>query len=373
MADDSPRAIPAQPDERIDLSARALQFHREHDVCDMIGLNLTHPRIVIENVDLGRRDETTCRGDFPKFKAWGLGLVMCKGGPVYYDDNYRVLWLSQIKQPGGRERDAMFLSLAIKNPTQLLLAVLDRFLSAVEANADQVTLVRGRGDIDAAREQGKVALLMGCNRSDWFADSPGVLHMLARLGLRTITIAQSGRELGYDAYDEIRSGGRMTALGARMITEMNRAGILIDISHLNDHCALDVIETSEQPVVASHSTPRAIGGALRDIPDSVMVALARKGGLLGIIPPISRPPGPLPSEAGPLVSVPRREIEATLRLIHTAVDVMGIEHVGIGTHFNSACLPWVTEALLGDGFSSEDAAAIIGGNYLRVLRQVLPA
>ena len=347
-------------------------FHRAHAICDMIGLNLTHPRFVIENVDLGQRHDETCRGDFVKFKDWGLRLVLCKGGPVWYDPNYQGDWLAQVTPRTGREDDTLFLGWGVRHPTHLVLAILDRFLRNVEANPDQVQLIQRVADLDTAHAAGKVGVLMGLNSSIWFGDSPGVLRMFARLGLRHITLAISGRELGYDGYDETRSGGKLTALGVRLIEEMNACGILVDISHLNDPCALDVIAVSSKPVIASHSNPRARSGSLRDIPDEVMRALAQAGGVLGIMPPISRPPGAPPTGAGPMCEVARQEVEETVRLIRYAVEIMGIDGVGIGSHFNSAALPWVTYGLLNAGFSETETAKLMGGNYLRVLRQVLP-
>lgn len=99
-----------------------------------------------------------------------------------------------------------------------------------------------------------------------------------------------------------------------------------------------------------------------------MRALAERGGVLGIPPPITRPPGDAPYQA-----VAPEQLEQTLVQVRYAVEVMGVEGVGIGTHFNSAVLPWVVEGLLDAGFSAEDASKICGGNYLRVLREVLPA
>lgn len=350
------------------LPARACQFHRDHPICDMLGLNLTHPRFLIDNIDPGKWQDTTCRGDFPKFREWGLSLVVCKGGPAQYDDNYKHLWQSQPERRPGKNGEDLFLSLAIKNSTQLVLAVLDRFLGNAEAYPDKVLLVRCAADLDRASGDGKIAVLMGANRSDWFGDSLGVLRMFARLGLRMITLGQSTRELGYDASNETRSGGRMTELGVRIIHEMNRAGILIDLAHTNDSCALDIIEVSEQPVVDSHSNPRTLEDSLRNVPDAVMKALAAKGGVLGVTPPISRPAGETP-----LQNVSRTEMERTVNIIQYAVGVMGIDSVGVGTHFNSTVLPWITEALLDAGFSDTDTARIMGGNYLRVLRHVLPS
>jgi membrane dipeptidase len=349
------------------VSAAARGFHESHAICDMLGLNLNHPRILVDNVNLGQHHEGTYRGDFVKFKDWGMTLVMCKGGTAFYSEDYGALWR---KQPGEHPAnpEPLHLTLAHKNPTQLLLANLDRFLGHVETNSERVVLVRRFADLDRARAQGKVALLMGANRSDWFGDSPGVIRMLGRLGLRMITLGQATRELGYDPYNEARSGGRLTEFGVRTIEEMNRAGILVDVSHLNDVCTLDAVEVSKRPVVASHSNPRRLEGTLRDVPDTVMKALAGKGGVLGLMPPISRPAGDLP-----LARVSAQEIEKSLEMIRYAVGIMGVDSIGIGTHFCTAAMPWITDALLRARFSEQDTAKIMGGNYLRVLRSALPA
>ena len=351
---------------------RARRFHRGHPIADLLALNLCHPRFTIADIDLGKRDETSCRGDFPKFRDWGLKVVMCKGGAAPPEMNFTPKWPEDPTfRPGRPDSEPMYLSLAINSPTLLCLAVLDRFLCNVEENPDKVILVRTVADLDRAlRDPERIAVLMGANRSDWFGDSPGALRQFARLGLRMVTIGQSTRELGWDVSDELRSGGRMTALGVRMIEEMNRRGILIDLAHTNDPCALDAIEVSEKPVIDTHSGPRALeeDPSPRSTSDEVMKAMAENGGLLGIVPPIGRPYGDAPYE-----SVDDTEMEETLKQIRYAVDLMGAAHVGIGTHFNSAVIPWITEALLEDGFSEEDTASIMGGNYLRVLREVLPA
>ena len=350
------------------VSARARQFHRDHPICDMLGLNLNHPRFVLDDTDLTQRMGDHFRGDFPKFHDWGMNLVVAKGGVTLLTDEYRALWNQQPERHTNRDGESLFLSLAVPNATQVLLAELDRFLLNVEGAPDKVQLVRTVADLGASRQAGKVALLMAANRADWFGDSPGVLRQFARLGLRMITIGQATRELGWDPSNEVRSGGRLTELGVRFVAEMNQCGILIDLAHSNDPCALDVIDISEAPVVDTHSCPRALSpGELRAIPDEVMRAMAKRGGMLGISPPISRPAGEAPYD-----TIDPKEMAATLKQLHYAVDIMGIEAVGIGTHFSTAIMPALTDALLDDGFAEGDTAAIMGGNFLRVLRQVLP-
>ena len=353
------------------ISEQTQQFHREHPICDLLSLNLGHPRFTVSDIDLGKRDETSRRADFPKFKDWGLKIVMCKGGVAVPEMNFDAAWPQDpTYRPGRIDSEPMYLSLAIKNPTLLCLSVLDRFLCNVEENADKVLFIRTVRDLKRTlQDDERIGVLMGANRSDWFGDSPGALRQFARLGLRMITIGQSTRELGWDASGELRSGGRMTELGVRMIKEMNRCGILIDLAHSNDPCALDAIEVSEKPVIDTHSNPRALEKEPnpRSIPDEVMKSLSDSGGMLGIIPPIQRP-----LDDAPYTSIDDDQILETLKQIRYAVDLMGPDAVGIGTHFNSAIMPWLTEALINDGYSEEDTAKIMGGNYLRVLQQVLP-
>lgn len=344
-----------------------LRFHRDHPICDMLGFNLNHPRFLLDDVDLGLRREDTFRADFPKLADWGIRLTVAKGGVSLLNDDYRAMWAQYPDRRPGRDSEPLFLSLALPNPTQVALATLDRFLLQVEGNPDKVFLVRTAADLDRVGRDPRIAVLLAANRSDWFGDSPGVLRQFARVGLRMITLGQATRELGWDPSNETRSGGRLTQLGVRMIEEMNRLGILIDLAHSNDPCALDAIELSAVPVVDTHSIPRAFSDDPRTIPDEVMRALAAKGGVLGIMPPISRPAG-----AAAYESVDPDELATILSYVRYAVDLMGIDAVGIGTHFNTAVMTWLTEALLDDGFGEADAAAILGGNFLRVLRAVLP-
>ena len=287
---------------------------------------------------------------------------------VVYDGNFAALWPQQPEWRAGRDgAGPLYLSSAFKNPTQVVMALLDRFLGDVEANDDKVRLIRTVADMDACLAGGPVGLLMGSSRADWFGDVPGVLRMFARLGLRMVTLSGSGRDPGWDGHDMLRGSGGLTDLGVHMIGEMNRCGILIDLAHSNDICARDVIEVSTAPVVDSHSNPRTLEPSTRNTSDEVMRALSRSGGLLGLTPAISRPEG-----EGPYEGLDDAEVDGVRRTLDYAIDLMGIDHVGIGTHFNTACLPWLVDRLLADGMADEDVARLFGGNYLRVLREVLP-
>ena len=344
------------------------QHSQSFPLCDMLGLNLTHPRFSIDHIDLGILDETTCRGDFVKFSNWGMCVVTCKAGPVIFDDNFAYLWPKQPEhRPGRPHSEPLYLSPSFKNPTQVVLALLDRFLCDVEANSHLVNVIQTKSDLDINKEQSKVGILLGCNRCDWFGDSPGILRMFARLGLRMITLSVSGRDPGWDGHDVVIGGGGLNKLGLRLIKEMNSCGILIDLAHTNEHSALDIIENSRVPVVDTHSNPRALEDNTRNTTDEVMKKLASRGGLLGITPSIERPQGEKPYE-----SIPQDQLDNVMKCINYAVDIMGVDSVGIGTHFNTACLPWVIDRALAEGYSKNDVYKITGGNFLRVLNNVLP-
>ena len=342
---------------------------KKFPICDMLGLNLTHPRFSIDHIDLGILDDTTCRGDFVKFANWGMRVVTCKAGPVIFDDNFANLWPHQPEHRPGRENpEPLYLSQNFKNPTQVVLALLDRFLCDVENNSHLVKLIKTRTDLRDAHSYGKkVGILLGSNRSDWFGDSPGILRMFARLGLRMITLSVAGRDPGWDGHDVVAGSGGLNKLGVRLIEERNSCGILVDLAHTNDKSAIDIIETSSVPVVDTHSNPRTLEDNTRNTTDEVMRKLSSNGGILGITPNIDRPPGEKPYEA-----IPNEQLEPIFKNINYSVNLMGIDSVGIGTHFNTSCLPWLIDKLLADGYSDEDVFKITGGNFLRVLAKVLP-
>ena len=98
------------------ISERARRFHRDHPIADLLALNLSHPRFTISDIDLGRRDETSCRGDFPKFRDWGLKVAMCKGGAAVPEMNFAPKWLEDPTfRPGRPDSEPMYLSMAINS------------------------------------------------------------------------------------------------------------------------------------------------------------------------------------------------------------------------------------------------------------------
>ena len=161
--------------------------------------------------------------------------------------------------------------------------------------------------------------------------------------------------------------------GCRNVTHLNNAGSALQPAIVTDTVVAHLRREEQVGGYEAHAEARdrvagtyASVGALVNAPIE-RVALVARGGVLGILPPIERPPGERPYE-----HIPPTQLAASVRLILHAVDVMGPAHVGIGTHFNSAVLPQLLEALADSGLSDEDVRAVAGENFRRILLEVLP-
>jgi microsomal dipeptidase-like Zn-dependent dipeptidase len=161
----------------------------------------------------------------------------------------------------------------------------------------------------------------------------------------------------------------VSAFGRQVISEMNRLGMMVDLSHAAEKSFYDALEMSSTPIVCSHSSCRALCDHPRNLTDDQMRALAAKGGVMQVT-----------LYNGFLVKDGKACIEDAMRHVQHAIDVMGIDHVGLGTDFdgdggicglaNSSELINFTRRLLASGFSDADIQKIWGGNFLRVMQQV---
>jgi len=197
------------------------------------------------------------------------------------------------------------------------------------------------------------------------------LRVLHRLGFRSLTLTWNQRnELG-DGAGERESRGGLSLFGKDVVREMNRLGMLVDVSHLNEAGFWDVLEISSQPIVASHSCCRTLCDHPRNLRDDQLRALQKNGGVMGV----NFYPGFLGEE--------RVTIEKVIEHIEYAACVADVETVGLGSDFDginrtpiglesAALLPKLTENLLKRGWREDDVLKVLGGNFLRVLSQVLP-
>lgn len=251
-----------------------------------------------------------------------------------------------------------------------VLQQIDAFYQAVEANRDQIEVALTVADIERIRAAGKVAAVLAIEGGEAIDGDLAALRMLHRLGVRSFGLVWNQRNLLADGIGERRTHGGLTTLGVEAVREMNRLGMVVDVSHLNDEGFWDVIETSTSPIMASHSNSRAICDHPRNLTDDQIRALAKNGGVMGMnfCPAFVRSEGPV-------------TVDHLIDHIDHIVDLVGFDHVGLGSDFDGindvpqgledvSRLPNLTRRLVERGYSEENIRKILGGNHLRVLKAV---
>jgi membrane dipeptidase len=365
-------------DERID------RLHREALVWDCHN-DLSY-RVLYEKLDIGQRLPAG-HVDIPRLEEGGVDVQTV------------ALFVQNFLYPDGGARQAQ----------QLLAAMLE----AIEQYSERVELARTGADIERIVAAGKIAIPISIEGGHAIENSLENLREFHRLGVSSMTLTHNVTHGWADSgADEPRWGG-LNELGRETVREMNRLGMVIDISHVSDETFFDVIETSEDPVIASHSGVRALNPHRRNMSDEMLHALADNGGVIGIVfvlnyltpeyleamnelravgrpwhrqvPPIEDPDLRSAVEhvsAGrdwPLENHPT--IEDVLDHIDHAVKVAGVDHVGLGADMYPRTpspvgirgvqdYPNITRGLMQRGYSDEDVRKIMGGNLLRVWKQV---
>lgn len=253
------------------------------------------------------------------------------------------------------------------------LRMLDTLYRELEANAGSFILATKAADIEHAKSAGKVAAVIGIEGAESLEGDLALLRVFYHLGLRLLTIAWSRRNQAADGVHESRTGGGLSSFGVDLVKECNRLGILVDISHLSAAGVRDVLQISPQPVIASHSNAYALCPHVRNLNDEQLTALAEKGGVVGV----TFVPSFLTEERN------EASLDKLLDHIDHIVRVAGIDHVGLGSDFDGfgpppptglddvTRLPGITAGLVARGYSAEQVRKILGGNFLRVFRQVV--
>ncbi|MDK2784509.1 MAG: rane dipeptidase [Bacillota bacterium] len=296
--------------------------------------------------------------------------------------------LYQLAQSGGRLNErpegqvdlarlkaggvvAQFFALYTGAPQRALRALPDvlgqikLFYRELEEESD-LLLALSAQDVRRAQEEGKVAAVLSLEGGEPLGDDPGLLEVFYRLGVRAVGLTWNERNLlaGGVADD---SGGGLTALGREAVKIAGRLGMLVDVSHLNVRSFWDVLEAAEGPVFASHSSAHALCPHPRNLTDTQAKALAQRGGVIGVNfhAAFLRAEGP----AG---------LEDVVRHIDYLVDLVGPEHVGLGSDFDGIPappkglegphrFPALAAALKERGYADEAIAQIMGQNLLRLL------
>jgi membrane dipeptidase len=365
-------------------SLRARQIHFSSIVVDTHAD--TPQRFLFDQFDMGHHDAEGCV-DIPRLRSGGISAI------------FFALWVPvEITGPAAAAR---------------AFDLLDAVEEQLRRHPDDLKLVTSGEGIRTAREQDKIAILLGVEGGHAINNDLQVLRQFAARGVRYMTLTHNAATDWADSSNGAPRHNGLTDFGREVVREMNRLGMLVDISHVSDQTFRDVIGTSRAPVIASHSCCRAICDAPRNLSDEMILALAARGGVFHITfhaAFLSREYALASKAQASENSVremaakqkfggneARKQIEGqrtsdefirTGKLPHVrwekiiehidhAVRLTGADHVGLGSDFDGAFMPEgledaakfpkITEGLLGMGYSETEIAKILGGNTLRVM------
>ena len=343
----------------------------------------TVQRILVMGEDLGKRWDVG-HVDIPRLREGGTHApFFALWVPVYF--------------PGA---EAVRRTLDLRDAMQSLL----------DTHKDQMELATTAADIRRIVKAGKISVFLTVEGGHTIDDDLRVLRMYYQLGVRSMTLTHSRNNNWADAATDKPVHNGLTDFGKEVVREMNRLGMLVDVSHVADKTFYDTLSVTSKPVIVSHSSMRALSPVPRNVTDEMLQALAKNGGVIGI----SFGEGFVnPKDAEALESAIKTETTAPVLSgralddyaaedvrslfgtrvkvaatvadvadhIDHAVRVAGIDHVGIGSDFDGVSgppnglddvskIPALIEVLLERGYTERDVKKILGENYLRVIREV---
>jgi len=306
---------------------------------------------------------------------------------------FRSQWYPQLREGGV---DIQVLPVFIDEPF-LPEGALRRTLRMIEAghrvaegNADVVALCLDGADVDRALESGRIALVLALEGMPGLDGDVEMLETMYRLGIRIGSLAHFGRGAFADGSGEDATGGRLTRAGVRAVEEMERLGMMFDVSHLGAPSVGHVLEIATRPLLATHSSSRALFDHHRNLTDDQVAAIAATGGVVCV------------NFFAPYLHADDYSIDRLVDHIEHLAEVGGVAHVGLGPDFveevladttppccvvdevegvplgryipgleGPSGLPLVTEALLRRGWAEDDVLAVLGGNVHRLFRAEL--
>lgn len=307
------------------------------------------PIFLDKGIDFGVRDSRLCV-DLHKMSEGGL------------DASIMVAYIPQ------QERD----ELSLKKATAMANRILTQIEEMVASNESAVSIAYTPDDLWKNKQQGKKSIMPGIENGYAIGRDLSNIEAFRRRGVVYMTLCHNGdNDLCDSARGNAEHGG-VSTFGAEAIREMNRVGMMVDLSHAAETSFYDALQISKLPIVCSHSSSRALCDHPRNLTDDQMRALARAGG----VAQVTFYHGFLLRDSTPSTATIFHAIEH----LNHMVNVMGIDHVGIGTDFDgdggvrgcaSACeLINFTRRLMAERYSEEQIAQLWGGNFLRVMRQV---
>lgn len=247
--------------------------------------------------------------------------------------------------------------------------ILDQIEKMVQANHSAVEIVRTPSDLYRLKAQGKKALMLGLENGYAIGNDLSRIEHFRQRGVVYMTLCHNGDNDICDSAKGKNEHGGISDFGRQVIREMNRTGMMVDLSHASERSFYDALELSSTPIVCSHSSCKALCDVPRNLSDEQLKALAQKGGVAQVT-----------LYHGFLRTDGKANILDAIQHLNHMVEVMGIEHVGIGTDFDGdggvpGCasaseLINITRLLMTEGYSEEDIRLVWGGNFLRVMEQV---
>jgi membrane dipeptidase len=249
--------------------------------------------------------------------------------------------------------------------------MVDKFYSEIEANPE-ITSVTNHDMIVKAKKEGKVCGLLSMEGAEPLMGDLAVLRVYHRLGVRMLSFAWNFRTPFADGLGAKRSESKLPELGVEALEEMDKLGIVFDVSHLADSVFWDVADVIKGPFIASHSNARAVCNHARNCDDDMIKAIADHDGVLGMnyAPAFVKQGGE------------GATVEHLMDHIDHIVKLVGPDYVGLGSDYDGIGpppegietvdkTPNITRVLVKRGYSDEDILKILGGNHMRVLKEVI--
>lgn len=288
------------------------------------------------------------------------------------------------------------------------LEQIDAFHAMLERHPGRLELARTADDVERIAASGRIASMIGVEGGHQIGGSIGALRMLARLGARYLTLTHNDDTEWADSATGDHPHGGLTAFGEEVVRELNRLGVLVDLSHVSVDTMRRAIEVSDAPVIFSHSSCRALCDVARNVPDDVLEMVGRTGGVVMVtfVPSFVAPEGAEVNRRA--LEEARRlreehagdpegmraamdawwdsleEVPATVAQVADHVDhvraIAGTDHIGVGGDYDGAgpmpegledvsCYPALFEELASRGYTDDELQRIAGRNVLRVMRE----
>ena len=354
----------------------------------------------------------------------------------FLDDDYDIgsidptdLDFISLDKAGAGNLGALFFSIFVSAKTnqgqfaRRAFDLIDSVYLQAANHPDRMVMAFSAADIERAHRQHKLAVLMGIEGGHSIENDLGLLRDYYRVGARYMTLTHTNTNEWADSSGDIDDRdvshhNGLTDFGKQVVREMNRLGMMVDVSHVSDKTFWDVIAVTKAPIIASHSSSRALLDSPRNLSDEMLRAIAKNGGVANVafVGPFldqgfnqaaysqheqmliaARDHNTKQQAAGqPVVpddtnrfsldwlqknKIPRAPLKSLIDHIDHMVKIAGIDHVGLGSDFDgpnflpqgmdsAADLPKITQALLDRGYTADDIKKVLGGNMLRVFREV---